>query len=151
MSTIRKPSEWIIEALTDAGIPYTVLPDAHAARTRTVVNERYAVPGETPLWERFSDCRSVYDPLAWSKIDGLIAEDSYLLFFDDTEDTSLILLQKGVSLSKVLAACPGFEFYVTDEEISYVLALNHHDCLLGIGTVQNSHLFRGSQAHASAP
>jgi hypothetical protein len=41
--------------------------------------------------------------------------------------------RSGSDLRRVLDECPAIEFYVCDEEASYLLCSNHHDFLIGWG------------------
>jgi hypothetical protein len=41
--------------------------------------------------------------------------------------------RNGSDLLRVLEDCPALEFYVSDEEASYLLCSNHHDFVIGWG------------------
>ena len=47
---------------------------------------------------------------------------------------SMWKFRNGLDLLRVLRDCPAMEFYVSDEEASYLLCHNHHDFVIGWGT-----------------
>ena len=60
-----------------------------------------------------------------------------LLLFNPYDAKEVFRFASGVDLSMVLGDTFGFEFYVTDETVSYCVCFNHHDMLLGAGAVES--------------
>ena len=63
-------------------------------------------------------------------------EENNTISSDDIEDKSVLVINNGKSLYKLLDEMFGFEFYITNFETNYLLCFNHHDCLLGCGTAK---------------
>ena len=90
----------------------------------------------TFLWDQFKDAAVIADSNGWEKLCSFVGGNSCLMFFDNIEDKSVILISNGKELYKLLDEMFGFEFYITNFETDYLLCFNHHDCLLGCGTAK---------------
>lgn len=95
----------------------------------------YAQP-KTFLWEQMKGAAIIADSDGWQKLCDFVGNDRCLMFFDDIEDKSVLIINNGKSLYKLLDEMFGFEFYITNFETDYLLCFNHHDCLLGCGTAK---------------
>jgi len=84
---------------------------------------------------------------AWDGVhapDGCFRSDGWELIPKFVGDTNCLMFLPGASefwrfrngndLHAVLRECPAFEFYVCDENASYLLCSNHHDFVIGWGT-----------------
>lgn len=89
------------------------------------------------LWDRLKDAAIREDRGGWEKICDFVGNSKCLIFFDDVEDKSVLVINNGKNLHKLLNEMYGFEFYVTDFETDYLLCFNHHDCLLACGAAKN--------------
>src|SRR5581483_1816644 len=99
-------------------MPYSVpqrvllgaLSDEEANVIRTQVIRKFAsYPGDV-IWQNLLRFASVQNPDGWKMIDGYLAGTSFILFFDEIEDKTMIEFPAGTNLSFVLKECPGFEF-----------------------------------------
>lgn len=88
------------------------------------------------LWDSFKEAAVIADSNGWKKICIFIGENNCLMFFDDIEDKSVIIISNGNELYKLLSEMFGFEFYITNFDTDYLICFNHHDCLLGCGTAR---------------
>lgn len=133
-----KISEEIIKTALDSGICVKELPNEYVKRIKKAIFKKYvqSQPG-TFLWEHFIHPSVIADSNGWEKICTYIGENNCLMFFDDIEDKSVILISNGNDLYKLLNMMFGFEFYITNFETDYLVCFNHHDCLLGCGTAKN--------------
>ena len=52
---------------------------------------------------------------------------------DIKECKSVLVINNGKSLYRLLDEMIGFEFFITNFETDYLLCFNHHDCLVGCG------------------
>lgn len=89
------------------------------------------------LWDRLKDAAIREDCAGWEKICDFVGANKCLIFFDDIEDKSVLVINNGKNLHRLLDEMYGFEFYVTDFETAYLLCFNHHDCLLACGAAKN--------------
>ena len=90
-----------------------------------------------PLWEHFRFPARKQDPSGWRQIGSYVGNSPCLLLFNPYDAKEVFRFASGVDLSMVLGDTFGFEFYVTDETVSYCVCFNHHDMLLGAGAVES--------------
>lgn len=70
-------------------------------------------------------------PDGWELIPKYVGTTACLLFLEGAH--TVWKLRSGFDLLRVLKDCPALEFYVCDEEASYLLCSNHHDFVIGWG------------------
>ena len=99
------------------------------------LEERYAHPGCGHLWERLNARASVQDPDGWQHIFGLVT-GPVILLVHDSQGQCAFRLQSPAELQNVIEETSNFEFYVTNDELSYLLGFNHHDFLIGAGEAE---------------
>lgn len=89
------------------------------------------------LWDNFFDCVSVYDENWWKYIGDFVGDKPCILMAYDNNDWIAIKINSGMDLNILLSESCGFEFYIMDIELSYVICFNHHDVLIGLGKAKN--------------
>jgi len=124
----------IIEAAQLIGYQISELNSESMVGFRNLVEQKFAKPGSSFLWSRFREPASIYDPDGWKQISHFVGQQTILLFFDVREEPSIFIIENGDTLQKILAECPNFEFYVSDNACTFVLCHNHHDYLIGTGS-----------------
>ena len=82
-------------------------------------------------WDRAGAPAGSYAPDGWARIADYVGGRACVMLPEDGETGWGFA--SGGELREVLAELPGFEFYVCDEEASYLLCHNHHDYLIGWG------------------
>ena len=108
------------------------LPDEQVKVIKNDILKKYIyLQSKSFLWDQFKEAAVVADSNGWKKLCSFVGSNSCLMFFDDIEDKSVILISNGNELQKLLDEMFGFEFYITNFETDYLLCFNHHDCLLG--------------------
>lgn len=101
---------------------------------REGLDARFIDPsGEGPLWERMQGEVSVRNPDAWQWISSVPLSGRAILFFEEQEEPGGFVFNSGADVVAVLAESTGFEFYLTDDAESFLLAFNHHDYLSAAG------------------
>lgn len=131
---MRKVSSEIISVAADNSIYIEKLQDKEAEMLRGRVIENYVCMRKGSfLWEKLKEAAVKVDNNGWEKISEFVGEKKCLMFFDDVEDGTFIILKNGETLYKILAEMYGFEFYLTDFDATYMICFNHHNCLLGCG------------------
>lgn len=88
------------------------------------------------MWESFRDCASVQYPGAWRWITEFVGPRECILLFNETEDEEMFSVSSGSALGELLEETYGFEFYVTDRDVAYLICFNHHDFLICCGTAK---------------
>jgi hypothetical protein len=108
-----------------------------------VLNERYRRAMVIRLLERLGvdvSKRAPWDgaategkqtPDGWELIPKYIGANVCLMFLEGAD--AVWKFQSGRDLMRVLNDCPPLEFYVCDEDASYLLCHNHHDFVMGWG------------------
>lgn len=113
------------------------LSDEQIKKVKSNITQKYIHSQPKPfLWDRLKEAAMIADSDGWQKLCDFVGNSKCLMFFDDIEDKSVLVISSGKSLSKLLDEMFGFEFYITNFETDYLLCFNHHDCLLGCGTAK---------------
>jgi len=126
--------QWISEAAGNA--EQTVIPLSTQVVNALVLTIRSRFVNDTRskafLWDSFRDEVAVQDPDGWLIAAGYPEPEPILLFLDGDSFVAYRFASSS-ALQRVLADSPGFEFYLTNPEASFVLCFNHHDVLIGVG------------------
>ena len=125
----------IQQAAAGAGIQVRELAKAEAASIRHAVRSKFARDMNADyLWKELRDDFAVQDANAWRWIDEFVGDRRTVMFFDELEETSAFEFERGVDVVRILEETIGFEFYLTNDAIDYVMCFNHHDYLIAAGT-----------------
>ena len=102
------------------------------------------------LWDGLSDHSVVTDSSGWRYLDRFIGDKQCILLFYDLEKWKAAEINSGHELVTLIGEMYGFEFYVFDSSISYLICFNHHDQLIGVGSAKEwvNSLQQGSAPHA---
>jgi hypothetical protein len=124
----------IRDVVSQIGIEAEELSDVRLRGVLELVRERFIgrLRGGA-LWEGFRENVSVQDPVAWQWISTVPVSGRAILFFEDGERFAGFAFESATDVVSVLAESTGFEFYLTDEDVSFVLAFNHHDYISAAG------------------
>jgi len=128
----------ILEASNATGCTVTQLNDDEASLIRERIEEKYAATrGPSPLWERLEMDVSKYDPDGWRAIGDFPLSDMVTMFFDRENETTMYSVKSCSDVVELLSECPGFVFYITDVNCSFLLCHNDHDYLIGTGEARD--------------
>jgi|SRR5882724_6887809 len=98
------------------------------------LSTRFGIPGgRGELWEHLVDSVGHQDPNAWRWIAEFVRGQPCMLAMPPRLELAVFDFDDGAELVAVLELCSGFEFYVTDKALSFVLCSNHHEYLIGAG------------------
>ena len=98
--------------------------------------EKFSVESESPWrlsYQNLKDTQSIHDPKGWSFIQDYVGDKEVLLFVNPDEEKDMWLIPSGIALTSILSETIGFPFYVTSQEIDYMLCFDDHDCLIANG------------------
>ncbi len=126
--------EWIRDALATTGTRARPLPDDEVNRVVGRIADRFtaSVGGGRQLWEVLREDIARKRSDGWSLICDY-PEPSPILLWQDGDRFRAYEFSSPADLRMVLAESAGFEFYVTNQEVGFVLCHNHHDFILGVG------------------
>lgn len=110
-----------------------LLPAARRDQVRSRVTSRY---GSGRVWERADGSTSVQSVDGWMWIGPFVGARPCILLFDTDEEPEMIHIPSGPALDALLRDSCFFEFYVTDEEATYLICFNHHDVLVCWGSAR---------------
>jgi hypothetical protein len=85
------------------------------------------------LWDDLKTYVGYYDRHALTKAEGFLQGAPFLLLFEERQDNTVIRFEEGCNPRTLLSCCKGFEFYLTDEEYSYLLCFNFSNLVAGSG------------------
>jgi hypothetical protein len=89
-----------------------------------------------PLWEFMSSDFYVRDSSAWEWLDEFLKGNEFCFFFDKREEPVIYLFEKNQSLVTFLENFPGYDFYVTNENLDFLISFNDSDYLSASGTAE---------------
>lgn len=106
--------------------------------TKKLYDEIYAKyhngKDEYPLWDNLNNFSVVYNKDGWRLIRDFIAEKKCILFLEKADAEFVIELPDGLALNTLLENTAGFVFYVSNQDLNFLICFNDHDDLLGAGT-----------------
>jgi hypothetical protein len=121
-------------AVARGGIQAEELSPARIRSIRDGVQHRFIDSSRNgPLWERIREDVSIRNPDAWQWISSVPIVGRAILFFEEQEEPIGFAFKSGADVVSALAESTGFEFYLTDDAMSFLLAFNHHDYLSATG------------------
>jgi len=85
------------------------------------------------LWENFTNELGINNKNAWEWIKEIIGNNETIMFFNPEDNSIAFKFFNGKDVDDVLGETFGFEFYLTNKTIDYVLCFNHHDVLIACG------------------
>lgn len=119
-------------------IPMEILELEQMQKIKSSICQKYISKSKSSfLWDKFINSSVVNNKDGWELIADFVGQEKCLMFFDDCEDRSVIAINEGEDLHKLLYETYGFEFYITNYATEYLICFNHHDCLIGCGTAKN--------------
>ena len=128
--------EEIEEVVAELGVAASVVPEGEAERIRDrlVASFTDGIAGSTFLWEDLRNDVSVQDPGGRYWISEFVAGQPAVLFFNAYQDRAMFLFADGADIAAAIAECTRFEFYITNPALDHILAFNHHDFVIAVGT-----------------
>jgi hypothetical protein len=131
-------NQWVLEAIGTNAVVAEQLPQERVQKLLGLIVHRYAAAehDDRCLWERFQNDVARRRADGWNLICQYATQRPILLFRDDDQFFGYDFIA-GDDLRVVLKNCPGFEFYVTNDAVDYVLCHNHHDYLIGVGACRS--------------
>jgi len=124
--------KWVQAAIETCGVETQEVFTTEANMLIEGVSNLYATPGASPLWDRFENDISRRRSDGEQLVEHL-CPNSPILLFNDEGVWKGFKFASGADLCCVLHESPGFEFYVTDGDLSYVVCYNHHEYIIGVG------------------
>lgn len=125
----------VSSALGAAGIPAEVLsaPEKRALVVRLQERLGVDVRAHAP-WDHKTAPDGQLRPDGWEIIPAYVGARTCLMFLDGAD--IVWKFSSGPDLLCVLNECPALEFYVCDQDASYLLCSNHHDFIIGWGAAR---------------
>ncbi len=131
MGNIKKE---IISAAERMNVSISEMEEAQTSYLVHGVIEKYTNGKKsTNIWENLVDEFSVNDKNAWIWIEDYISDNEAIMFFNQEDEKNAFLFHNGHDVVSLLGDTYGFEFYLTNRNIDYLLCFNHHDVLIACG------------------
>ena len=134
MNYITKEINKIIK---DYHLKSSLLPAEKMNYLYSNIIKHYCIKNTSFIWESFKDYAYYQNSNAWSLIKDYVRENKCIMFFNKSDDKNGFLILNGFELQKIIEESFGFEFYITDENLSYLICFNHHDILYGLGKAKD--------------
>lgn len=125
----------LIDNARSLNVPISILSESDAQSIISLMGLRYIDKCKDGIfiWENFIDASHLQDPLGWSYIGNFIGDTFCLIMFYDFDSWVVMRINNGSDLTLLLGESYGFEFYVMDQNLTYVVCFNHHDQLICVG------------------
>ena len=128
----------ILRASQQVGAAILELQSEAAEGIRTEVIKRFTddyIP-QSLIWNHLRDYSFVIcnDPHSWLVVSNFIKNTKVLVLFNDVDDKTVFEFTDGADIVPTLQECFGFEYYLTNYELDYLICFNHHDVLIAAGT-----------------
>ena len=81
------------------------------------------------LWENLGNLTGVRDPMGWTYVDHICGAEPVIMLIEDGNDSGYEI-ESGLATKEILSDLIGFEFYLTDRDLTYIVAFNDHDVLI---------------------
>jgi len=120
----------VSSAVSDTGVQAQVLDEAgrKALVGRLLARLSVDVTSRFP-WEHGGEGKQ--RPDGWQLVPEYVGANVCLMFLEGAAE--IWRFQSGRDLLRVVNCCPALEFYVCDEDASYLICHNHHDFVVGWG------------------
>lgn len=123
-------------ALTATGVPVAVLGTGEKQAMVLRLLERLGVDVRRhEPWDDNAAPEGRLRPDGWELIPRYVGTTTCLMFLNGAN--TVWKFMTGSDLLRVLKECPALEFYVCDEDASYLLCSNHHDFVVGWGVAES--------------
>lgn len=88
------------------------------------------------LWEELQYSEAINDSRGWQYIGRFIKESESIMFFNRDDEKHSFIFYSGDDIENILGESYGFEFYITNTNLDYLICFNHHAYLICSGTAQ---------------
>lgn len=85
------------------------------------------------IWENFKKEFSVKNKNAWKWIEEISYDQEIIMFFNPSDESVAFRFCNEKDVTAILKETFGFEFYLTNKTMDYVICFNHHDVLITCG------------------
>ncbi len=85
------------------------------------------------IWENTINDVRVVSENDWKWISKYIGNSEAIMFFEPTDEKIAYVFSNGEDILRVLEECFGFEFYLTNFKLDYLLTYDHHNVLGAVG------------------
>jgi hypothetical protein len=106
---------------------------------RSEINSKFTDPGAKSsiwIWERLKSHFGIHGSQYLDLLPSLPLPKQVIVLFNRYEDKSAVLLEDSSKLLPIINDTYGFEFYVTDKPVSFLLCYNHHEILSACGDAE---------------
>ncbi len=85
------------------------------------------------LWENTINDVRIVSENDWKWIGKYIGISEAIMFFEPMDEKIAFVFSNGEDIFRVLEECYGFEFYLTNLNLDYLLTYDHHNVLGAVG------------------
>ena len=129
--------EQIITAVNTLKINVVEISENQSQDIIKKIKKKYTIEnGYIYLWEEMIDYYSVNNKEAWQWINEFIGDSETIMFFNNSDERKSFIFKNGDDLVSVLSETYGYEFYITNKNLTYLICFNHHDVLIASGTAK---------------
>lgn len=125
--------DYVLAAILDTGVPVETLSLEKKNVLKKTIQETLNVTiFASPPWDKIDAPEGKFRPNGWNQIAEYVGNAGCLMFLGEPE-SPVWKFRTGLDFQHVVTECPPFEFYVCDENGTYLICNNHHDYIVGWG------------------
>lgn len=129
-------SQWIKEGVAKLS-PASVVLDLDRSKTvRAHVRKKYVVGNNAFMWDGFTNFGAFRlggtGDMRWQDPVRRLVSGRTIVFFESDEDP-VLELENVQAVIQFICGIPPTDTYITDQDATYVICLNHHDYVIGVG------------------
>ena len=141
MNSILK--QQVLDTLADSGNQGRWIPELEFERLFQSALEKWTTSGsyQYPLWESMGeDHSSIQFAEAWQWLKNFTPSEpnkKIIVFFERSDLKAGLYFDAMASVQNFIAESPGFTYYISDENLTFLICENDHQFLIAAGDAQD--------------
>ncbi len=131
---LEKLAREVDRAIRDVGLSAPSLNPMELERLGQEAGAFFSQPIRNMAWESIRGGMSIQDPDGWQSVREITFQPVILWLGPASQ--AAWRFDSGEDLARVLGETYHFEFFVVNEECTFLLCFNHHDFLIGAGSAE---------------
>lgn len=130
--------ESIDEALKATGYKLEAMTELESILYRKSILDKYTGGRDfRALWEVTKGSEfTIRESNAWEWLDEFLLLEEFYLFFDKGDDTTIYIFPENQSFTKFQNEFPGYNFYISNKNLDFLIYQNDSDYLSAHGTAE---------------
>jgi hypothetical protein len=125
----------LLSAASRTGVKLREVSAESIMQLRSELSDRFGDGEHMLTFENMKHKMALQDEMGWSRLKGFLRPSAHVLFYDSpgSQDRGGVEVFDGTQIPRLIEECFGFPFYVTNLSRDFVVGMNDHDFLIGVG------------------